>query len=105
MCTNLECRLSETEKQLKNTKNQSTWITVALLQFIMTDCLEPLDDTADSDMITYSQTGNHYFLPYVDASLLSKKYFLLIHDTSYPTSVSTLNVERHMFEYIVPIHT
>ena len=51
--------LSETEKQLKTTKNQSTWLTAALLQFNMR---EPycLDDTAVSSMFTESQTGNLY---------------------------------------------
>ncbi|CAO2169844.1 unnamed protein product [Urochloa humidicola] len=49
--------LSETEKQLKTTKNQSTWLTAALLQFNMR---EPycLDDTAVSSMFTESQTDD-----------------------------------------------
>ncbi|VAI76243.1 unnamed protein product [Triticum turgidum subsp. durum] len=53
--------LSETEKQLKTTKNQSTWLTAALLQFNMREpyCLEALDDTAVSSMFTESQTDNH----------------------------------------------
>jgi hypothetical protein len=54
--------LSETEKQLKTTKNQSTWLTAALLQFNMREpyCLEALDDTAVSSMFTESQTGTPY---------------------------------------------
>ncbi|KAF0914881.1 hypothetical protein E2562_032801 [Oryza meyeriana var. granulata] len=49
--------LSETEKQLKTTKNQSTWLTAALLQFNMR---EPycLDDAAVSSMFTESQTDD-----------------------------------------------
>ncbi|KAL6857184.1 hypothetical protein ACP4OV_018566 [Aristida adscensionis] len=49
--------LSETEKQLKTSKNQSTWLTAALLQFNMR---EPycLDDTAVSSMFTESQTDD-----------------------------------------------
>lgn len=49
--------LSETEKQLKTTKNQSTWLTAALLQFNMR---EPycLDDTAVSSMFTESHTDD-----------------------------------------------
>ncbi|KAM0919283.1 hypothetical protein ACQ4PT_008221 [Festuca glaucescens] len=52
--------LSETEKQLKTTKNQSTWLTAALLQFNMREpyCLEALDDTAGSSMFTESQTDD-----------------------------------------------
>ncbi|KQJ94907.1 protein STICHEL-like 2 [Brachypodium distachyon] len=52
--------LSETEKQLKTTKNQSTWLTAALLQFNMREpyCLETLDDTAVSSMFTESQTDD-----------------------------------------------
>jgi DNA polymerase III gamma/tau subunit len=57
--------LSETEKQLKTTKNQSTWLTAALLQFNMREpySLEALDDTAGSSMFTESQTGNQHSLP------------------------------------------
>jgi DNA polymerase III gamma/tau subunit len=53
--------LSETEKQLKTTKNQSTWLTAALLQFNMR---EPycLDDAAVSSMFTESQTGKWHSL-------------------------------------------
>jgi hypothetical protein len=87
--------LSETEKQLKTTKNQSTWLTAALLQFNMREpyCLEALDDTAGSSMFTESQTGNKHSLP-EKACFITAKVSQFILFIEYHYKKKTLMITR-----------